>query len=43
MAVPGPVTSVQSAGCHELIHDQGAACVSSEHDVIACIEQTGAE
>ncbi len=41
MAVPGPVTSVQSAGCRELIRHHGAACVSSEHDVIACIERAG--
>ena len=27
MAVPGPVTSEQSAGCHELIRDYGAMCV----------------
>jgi DNA processing protein len=42
MAVPGPFTSVQSAGCHELIREHGAACVRSEHDVIACIERAGA-
>ncbi len=34
MAVPGPVTSVQSAGCHELIRDQGAHCVTSAHDIL---------
>jgi DNA processing protein len=41
MAVPGAVTSVQSAGCHELIRDHGAASVTSELDVIACIERAG--
>ena len=39
MAVPGPVTSVHSAGCHELIRVHGVACVGSEQDVIACLER----
>jgi DNA processing protein len=34
MAVPGPVTSPQSAGCHEIIREWGAVCVTSAHDVI---------
>ena len=33
MAVPGPVTSAQSAGCHQLIRD-GATCVTSTADVL---------
>jgi DNA processing protein len=33
MAVPGPVTSEQSAGCHELIRDYGAMCVTCGSDV----------
>jgi len=33
MAVPGPVTSDQSAGCHELIRDFGAMCVTCAADV----------
>ena len=33
MAVPGPVTSAQSAGCHQLIRD-GAACVTSTADIL---------
>jgi DNA processing protein len=33
MAVPGPVTSEQSAGCHELIRDYGAMCVTCATDV----------
>ena len=35
MAVPGPVTSEYSAGCHELIRDYGAMCVTCAADVIA--------
>jgi DNA processing protein len=31
--VPGPVTSEQSAGCHELIRDYGAMCVTCATDV----------
>jgi len=38
MAVPGPVTSEQSAGCHELIRDYGAMCVTCAADVL---EQIG--
>jgi DNA processing protein len=34
MAVPGPVTSDQSAGCHELIRDYGAMCVTCACDVL---------
>jgi DNA processing protein len=34
MAVPGPVTSLQSAGCHEIIREWGAVCVTSAHDVM---------
>jgi DNA processing protein len=37
MAVPGPVTSVMSAGCHELIRDQHATCVSTAAEVVACL------
>ena len=33
MAVPGPVTSAQSAGCHQLIRD-GATCVTSAADIL---------
>jgi len=35
MAVPGPVTSPASAGCHQLIRDCSAVCVTSAADVIA--------
>jgi DNA processing protein len=34
-AVPGPVTSQQSAGCHEIIRDWNGALVTSADDVIA--------
>ncbi len=35
MAVPGPVTSLASAGCHLAIRDWGAVCVTDVHDVLA--------
>jgi DNA processing protein len=38
MAVPGPVTSAQSAGCHEAIREWGAVCVTSARDVIGLLE-----
>src|SRR5262249_26154532 len=38
MAVPGPVTSAQSAGCHEAIRDWGAVCVTSAEDVMQMLE-----
>lgn len=41
MAVPGPVTSDQSAGCHELIRDYGAMCVTTAGDVLEQIEPLG--
>ncbi len=41
MAVPGPVTSEQSAGCHELIREWGAACVTGAQDVIEMIAPLG--
>jgi DNA processing protein len=34
MAMPGPVTSEQSAGCHELIRESGAALVTGVRDII---------
>ena len=34
MAVPGPVTSAQSAGCHQLIRDHAAACVTDAADIL---------
>jgi len=38
MAVPGPVTSERSAGCHEVIRDWGAVCVTSALDVMEMLE-----
>ena len=35
MAVPGPVTSIASAGCHLAIRDWGAQCVTGVADVLA--------
>jgi DNA processing protein len=35
MAVPGPVTSALSAGCHEIIREWGAVCVTGADDVTA--------
>lgn len=32
-AVPGPVTSAASAGCHRLIRDYGASCVTSADEM----------
>lgn len=37
MAVPGPVTSVTSAGCHELTRAGGAVCVTSAADILTCL------
>ncbi len=34
MAVPGPVTSEVSAGCHKIIREWGAVCVTDAHEVI---------
>lgn len=32
-AVPGPVTSAASAGCHRLLREYGAECITSAEDV----------
>ena len=34
MAVPGPVTSAQSAGCHEILRNAGAVLVTDAADVL---------
>jgi len=34
MAVPGPVTSAQSAGCHLIMREWGATCVTRAADII---------
>jgi DNA processing protein len=41
MAVPGPVTSTQSAGCHEIIREWGAVCVTGAQDVIENVSPSG--
>lgn len=41
MAVPGPVTSDQSAGCHELIRECRATCVTGAQDVIELVSPLG--
>ncbi len=41
MAVPGPVTSEQSAGCHELIREYGAMCVTNAKDVVEHLNPGG--
>ncbi len=41
MAVPGPITSEQSAGCHELIRESGATCVTRARHVIEMIAPLG--
>jgi DNA processing protein len=43
MAVPGPVTSTLSAGCHEIIRDWGAICVTGARDVIEVLSFPGDE
>lgn len=32
-AVPGPITSAASAGCHHLIRDEGAICITGADDI----------
>ncbi len=41
MAVPGPVTSQESAGCHELIRQGSAICVTGARDVIEMVAPLG--
>jgi DNA processing protein len=43
-AVPGPITSQNSAGCHRLIRDQGAQLITKAADILEMmgIWQTGA-
>ncbi|WP_423262071.1 DNA-processing protein DprA [Herbiconiux sp. 11R-BC] len=36
-AVPGPVTSVTSAGCHRLLREFDAVCVTSAADVVELV------
>jgi DNA processing protein len=41
MAIPGPITSDQSAGCHELIREFGAACVTGVREIIELVAPLG--
>jgi DNA processing protein len=41
MAVPGPVTSAQSAGCHRIIRDWGGSCVTCAADVLEMVTPVG--
>jgi DNA processing protein len=41
MAVPGPVTSRQSDGCHEVIREWGAVLVTRAQDVIENVSPAG--
>ena len=43
MAVPGPVTSPQSAGCHALIRDIDAHLVTSSRDVLRHLDPAAVE
>nr|WP_218909437.1 DNA-processing protein DprA [Nocardiopsis sinuspersici] len=43
MAVPGPVTSAMSAGCHLLLRDWQAGCVTCADDVLAQVGALGEE
>ena len=40
-AVPGPVTSAASAGCHLLLRDRAASCVTTAADVHALVARIG--
>lgn len=41
-AVPGPVTSMASAGCHRLLREQDATCVTGYEDVLELALPIGA-
>jgi DNA processing protein len=41
MAVPGPVTSEFSVGCHKIIREWGAVCVTGSRDVIELLSPIG--
>ncbi len=41
-AVPGPVTSPVSAGCHRLLRDMGAVCVTDADEVVELAAAIGA-
>jgi len=37
-AVPGPITSAASAGCHRILREYGGVCVTSAKDVLEMID-----
>ncbi|GAB3410922.1 DNA-processing protein DprA [Schumannella luteola] len=41
-AVPGPVTSTASAGCHRLLRDYGATCVTNADEMAELAPHSGA-
>lgn len=41
MAVPGPVTSAQSVGCHHLLRERDAVCVTSAAEVLEAVGAAG--
>jgi DNA processing protein len=41
MAVPGPVTSAQSTGCHRIIREWSASCVTGAADIIDLLSPIG--
>ena len=43
MAVPGPVTSESSMGCHELVRTRGAALVTRAADVLDLVGELGSD
>lgn len=40
-AVPGPVTSAASAGCHRLLRDGAAVCVTDANEVLELVGRVG--
>ena len=40
-AVPGPITSVSSSGCHRLLRESGAVCITSADDVMELVPGWG--
>ncbi|MGI9063062.1 MAG: DNA-processing protein DprA [Pseudonocardiaceae bacterium] len=43
MAVPGPVTSVMSVGCHELLRDEHAVLVTRVEEIAEAVGRIGAD
>lgn len=43
LAVPGPVTSALSAGCHDLVREKGATLVTDARDVVDAVGALGAD